>query len=321
MPSSAARLCSGARSASASSSRLDAGVDARRAGEARAAVDDAVADRVGTAARRRRSRSQRGRACRPAPASGSQRCSRARDDRRRRASSSAASGSLEPALTMRTRDGAATPVGGPGPVADLGHVLEVLADVGVVAGEHRLAVVAPARRAPGRDPCARGAAPRAPGGSGSSRLRTTMSNGVVVVPCSLKPRTWKRPGCRAAVEQLVQGAGVAVEGARRPRRRRRRAPRSDPRVSPCGWTSRGQERHQVDDVDDPDAQLRDVLAQQRRRPRASPASGCRRRSASTTSGVLGAAVVARPLPARGAGGAVLARRRRCRGTAAAAACR
>ncbi len=26
------------------------------------------------------------------------------------------------------------------------------------------------------------------------RLSTTMSNGVVVVPCSLKPRTWKRPG-------------------------------------------------------------------------------------------------------------------------------
>ena len=29
------------------------------------------------------------------------------------------------------------------------------------------------------------------------RLSTTMSNGVVVVPCSLNPRTWKRPGSDA----------------------------------------------------------------------------------------------------------------------------
>ena len=64
------------------------------------------------------------------------------------------------------------------------------------------------RRAPG----ATGAAPRAPGGSGSSRLSTTMSNGVVVVPCSLKPRTWKRLGSGRPCSSWWSGAGVAVEG-------------------------------------------------------------------------------------------------------------
>ena len=43
-------------------------------------------------------------------------------------------------------------------------------------------------------------------------LSTTMSNGVVVVPCSRKPRTWNRSGVRAAVQGVVDAQRVAVEG-------------------------------------------------------------------------------------------------------------
>ena len=67
-----------------------------------------------------------------------------------------------------------------------------------------------------------------------------MSNGVVVVPCSVKPRTWKRPGSGAAVQELVDARGRS-----RGRRRRRRASsgeqrrRTRRRLNPCGWSSGG----------------------------------------------------------------------------------
>ena len=43
-------------------------------------------------------------------------------------------------------------------------------------------------------------------------LSTTMSNGVVVVPCSRKPRTWKRSGSGRPWSELVDAPRVAVEG-------------------------------------------------------------------------------------------------------------
>jgi hypothetical protein len=42
-------------------------------------------------------------------------------------------------------------------------------------------------------------------------LLTSRSYGVVVVPSSTYPRTWKRSGAGPAVEQLVHDRGVAVE--------------------------------------------------------------------------------------------------------------
>ena len=39
-----------------------------------------------------------------------------------------------------------------------------------------------------------------------------MSKGVVVVPCSLKAANVEAPRVAPTVQQLVQGAGVAVEG-------------------------------------------------------------------------------------------------------------
>ena len=93
------------------------------------------------------------------------------------------------------------------------------------------------------------------------RLSTTMSNGVVVVPCSLKPRTWKRPGLRPAVDELVHGARVAVEGEDH-------VPVGGEEVVELavGVAVRvvvlGQQGHQVDDVDEADLQVGHVLAEQ-----------------------------------------------------------
>ena len=73
------------------------------------------------------------------------------------------------------------------PVADVGHVLEVLDDVGVVLGEPLLA--------PRHEVARPGGVRRALLRASITRwyrdalLRTTMSNGVVVVPSSMKPRT------------------------------------------------------------------------------------------------------------------------------------
>ena len=123
-------------------------------------------------------------------------------------------------------------------------------------------------------------------------------------------------GVRAAVQQLVQRAGVAVKREDDLGRRRRTAPRSARRDMPCGWTSRGRDRHQVDDVDDADAQLGHVLAQQR-------GGGDRllRRHVADAGehdvGVLAADRVARPLPAPTRRARSARARRRCRGTAAA----
>jgi len=103
-----------------------------------------------------------------------------------------------------------------------------------------------------------------------------MSNGVWVVPCSLKPRTWKRPGMRTSVQQFVDRPRVAVE-------------RED-HVGVGGehgvegliaepvrvGRRRGQQRHQVDHVDDPYPQVRYPLAKQLRGGEGLEGGGCHR---------------------------------------------
>ena len=90
---------------------------------------------------------------------------------------------------------------------------------------------------------------------------TTMSNGVVVVPCSLKPRTWKRSALAPPVHQLVDGALVAVEGEDDRPVGGEEVRRSRVSLMPCGWTAGGKRRHQVDDVDHAHLQLGDIVAQ------------------------------------------------------------
>ena len=76
------------------------------------------------------------------------------------------------------------------PVADVRHVLEVLDDVASMSDQLLLAPALQVGGA-GRGPAALLIASITRWKRETS-LRTTMSKGVVVVPCSMKPRTWNR---------------------------------------------------------------------------------------------------------------------------------
>ena len=110
----------------------------------------------------------------------------------------------------------------------------------------------------------------------SSRLRTTMSNGVVVVPSSMKPRTWKLSWFVALVDQAMDQAGIAVIGEDH------RLVHGEQGVEiVLGQAVRmlrfRLQRHQVDHIDNADLAGRAAAgAADRPRP-APPASGRRRR--------------------------------------------
>ena len=222
------------------------------------------------------------------------------------------------ARTRRTRSAPASRR--PGPVPDLGHVLEVLAHVGVVAFELVVAVLGQLGRA-GRDAGAPGAAPRWPGGSGSCSLSTTMSNGVVVVPCSLVAAHVEALGVGLAVHQPVHRARVAVEGEHHVGVLGEQLDELA-RGHAVGMVGRRVEPHQVDHVDEPEHQLGHVLGAAGRPRPAAPWWGCRRRRPAPRRAARRRprsvpAHVQTPAPR----GAVRGGLRRRSGTAAAVACR
>ena len=177
--------CSGANGTSARSSASNASSTSCGAIVVRPAVDDAVADgtcsrpTAGEAVQRRR----RARRTVPSPTTSH----RARVGQRPRCH--ARSATYERVLE---RGRPAVQAGRPGPVADLGHVLEVLDHVLRGAGRACSWQWAASDLAALDGPARPTAAPRGTGGSGSSRSAPPCRTASWWCPPRCSPRTWKR---------------------------------------------------------------------------------------------------------------------------------
>ena len=87
-----------------------------------------------------------------------------------------------------------------------------------------------------------------------------MSKGVVVVPSSLYPRTWMLWWFVAPVGETVNQPGISVVGEDHGLGDREQRVELPVRES-VGMLGVGLQAHQIDDVDHPDLELREVLAQ------------------------------------------------------------
>ena len=111
----------------------------------------------------------------------------------------------------------------------------------------------------------------------SRSLSMTMSNGVVVVPSSRYPCTWKLSWLRALVRELVDERRIAVVGEDH-RRTGREQPVEVVVGQPVRVLGRRHQSHQVDDVHHASRGATGGARAASRRPRASRAWGRRRRT-------------------------------------------